>query len=88
MRIARTLDTTTEFLNYSRKQKQSFFRKMIIIYAIVTLIRKKFSSSSNTAVVIIFPGALEEFLGGDVWLRPWNPNPAPEQVKLNFSTLH
>ena len=42
MLIARTLDTTTEFLNYSRKQMQSFFRKMIIIHAIVTPIRENF----------------------------------------------
>ena len=27
-------------------------------------------------------------LGGDVPLGPWNPQPIPEQVQLNFATLY
>ena len=31
---------------------------------------------------------LWEFLGGDVPLGPWNPQPIPELVQLNFATLY
>ena len=33
-------------------------------------------------------GVLQEFLGGDVLLGPWNPYPIPEIVQLNFATLY
>ena len=33
-------------------------------------------------------GILQEFLGGGVPLEPWNPQPIPELVQLNFATLY
>ena len=33
-------------------------------------------------------GVLQEFLGGDVPLGPWNPQPIPELVQLNFAILY
>ena len=33
-------------------------------------------------------GILQEFLGGDVPLGPWNSQPIPELVQLNFATLY
>ena len=33
-------------------------------------------------------GGLLEFMGGDVPLGPWNPQPIPELVQLNFATLY
>ena len=32
-------------------------------------------------------GGREDVLGGDVPLGPWNPEPIPELVQLNFATL-
>ena len=33
-------------------------------------------------------GVLQDFLGGDVPLEPWNPQSIPELVEVNFSTLY
>ena len=33
-------------------------------------------------------GVLQELLGGDVPLGPWNPQSIPELVQANFATLH
>ena len=33
-------------------------------------------------------GLLWEFLGGEVPLGPWNPQPIPELVQLIFATLY
>ena len=33
-------------------------------------------------------GVLKECLGGDVSLGPWNPQPIPELVQVNFATLY
>ena len=33
-------------------------------------------------------GDLEEFLGGNLPLGPWNPSPIPELVRLSFTTLY
>ena len=33
-------------------------------------------------------GVLQEYLGGDVTLGPWNPQPIPELVQLKFVALY
>ena len=33
-------------------------------------------------------GYFRNFLGGDVLLGPWNPQPIPELVQLNFAALY
>ena len=33
-------------------------------------------------------GVLQDFLGGDVPLEPWNPQSIPELVQVNFATLY
>ena len=33
-------------------------------------------------------GCTLELLGGHVLLGPWNPQPIPELVQLNFATLY